>query len=87
MESFPKLHPKLDVEMSDDIFHSYNKKFNVQCARSALRAVIGDISNASFVANAPMAHLALQQNEGMSDSQTLKVILKTFNSLQSTGLC
>ncbi|KMZ62985.1 hypothetical protein ZOSMA_42G00260 [Zostera marina] len=70
------------------IWHFPEKTYEAEktlllCARSALRAVIGDSSYASFVANAPMGHLALQQNEGMPDSQTLK---RFFFKSQVVGL-
>ncbi|XP_045794910.1 54S ribosomal protein L17, mitochondrial-like [Trifolium pratense] len=43
-----------------------------KCAESALKSVIGDLSNTYFVGNAPMAHMVVQPNEDHSVSTSFK---------------
>ncbi|MCI05537.1 39s ribosomal protein L46 mitochondrial-like-like, partial [Trifolium medium] len=43
-----------------------------KCAESALKSVIGDLSNTYFVGNAPMAHMVVQPNEDHSGSTSFK---------------
>ncbi|KAK6260626.1 hypothetical protein QQP08_000550 [Theobroma cacao] len=38
-----------------------------KCAESALKSVIGDLSNTYFVGNAPMGHMAIQQTENVPE--------------------
>lgn len=47
----------------------------LQCAESALKSVIGDLSNTYFVGNAPMAHMIVQPTEEPSGSTSFKVYL------------
>lgn len=44
-----------------------------QCAESALKSVIGDLSNTYFVGNAPMGHIVMQPKENDAGSSSLKV--------------
>lgn len=46
----------------------------LQCAESALNSVIGDLSHAYFVGNAPMGHMVIQPTESSHDLQPLKVV-------------
>ncbi|XP_006598926.1 39S ribosomal protein L46, mitochondrial isoform X1 [Glycine max] len=43
-----------------------------KCAESALKSVIGDLSNTYFVGNAPMAHMVVQPTENQSGSTSFK---------------
>ncbi|KAM6584743.1 hypothetical protein CsatB_011745 [Cannabis sativa] len=43
-----------------------------KCAESALKNVIGDLSNTYFVGNAPMGHMAIQPTENQAESSSLK---------------
>ncbi|RHN49555.1 hypothetical protein MtrunA17_Chr7g0275751 [Medicago truncatula] len=43
-----------------------------KCAESALKSVIGDLSNTFLVGNAPMAHMVVQPNEDHSGSSSFK---------------
>ncbi|XP_061349828.1 uncharacterized protein LOC133295061 isoform X2 [Gastrolobium bilobum] len=43
-----------------------------KCAESALKSVLGDLSNTYFVGNAPMAHMVVQPTEDMSGSTSFK---------------
>ncbi|PON91153.1 Peptidase [Trema orientale] len=43
-----------------------------QCAESALKHVIGDLSNTYFVGNAPMAHMVIQPTENSTKSPSFK---------------
>ncbi|PON68024.1 Ribosomal protein [Parasponia andersonii] len=43
-----------------------------QCAESALKHVIGDLSNTYFVGNAPMAHMVIQPTETSTKSPSFK---------------
>lgn len=43
-----------------------------KCAESALNSVIGDLSHAYFVGNAPMGHMVIQPTESSHDLQPLK---------------
>lgn len=45
----------------------------LQCAESALKSVLGDLSNTYFVGNAPMAHTVVQPTEDQSRSTSFKV--------------
>lgn len=47
----------------------------LQCAESALKSVLGDLSNTYFVGNAPMAHMVVQPKEDTSGSTSFKVYL------------
>ncbi|MCI22539.1 39s ribosomal protein L46 mitochondrial-like-like, partial [Trifolium medium] len=42
------------------------------CAESALKSVIGDLSNTYFVGNAPMAHMVVQPKEEQAGSASFK---------------
>lgn len=46
----------------------------LQCAESALKSVIGDLSHTYFVGNAPMGHMVIQPTESNNDLQPLKVV-------------
>lgn len=52
----------------------------LQCAESALKSVIGDLSHTYFVGNAPMGHTEMQPMESGQDLQTLKVVFLAPNS-------
>lgn len=56
----------------------------LQCAESALKSVIGDLSNTYFVGNAPMAHMVVQPNEDHSGSSSFKVYSWKIMVLWST---
>lgn len=43
-----------------------NTKY-LQCAESALKSVIGDLSSTYFVGNAPMGHMVIQQTENVPE--------------------
>ncbi|KAI8539073.1 hypothetical protein RHMOL_Rhmol09G0152700 [Rhododendron molle] len=43
-----------------------------KCAESALKSVIGDLSNTYFVGNAPMGHMVVQPTENAQDLQSCK---------------
>ncbi|XP_027336518.1 39S ribosomal protein L46, mitochondrial isoform X3 [Abrus precatorius] len=43
-----------------------------KCAESALKSVIGDLSNTYFVGNAPMGHMVVQPTEEQSESTSFK---------------
>ncbi|PNX82686.1 39S ribosomal protein mitochondrial-like, partial [Trifolium pratense] len=43
-----------------------------KCAESALKSVIGDLSNTYFVGNAPMAHMVVQPKEEQAGSTSFK---------------
>ncbi|KAK2454185.1 39S ribosomal protein L46, mitochondrial [Trifolium repens] len=43
-----------------------------KCAESALKSVIGDLSNTYFVGNAPMAHMVVQPKEEQAGSKSFK---------------
>lgn len=45
----------------------------LQCAESALKSVIGDLSNTYFVGNAPMGHMIMPPKENDKELSTLKV--------------
>lgn len=45
----------------------------LQCAESALKSVIGDLSHTYFVGNAPMGHMVTQLNENHKETPSLKV--------------
>lgn len=45
----------------------------LQCAESALKSVIGDLSHTYFVGNAPMGHTVTQLSENQKDASSLKV--------------
>ncbi|KAG5538295.1 hypothetical protein RHGRI_019030 [Rhododendron griersonianum] len=49
-----------------------------KCAESALKSVIGDLSNTYFVGNAPMGHMVLQPTENAEDLQSFKVWSQTW---------
>lgn len=44
----------------------------MQCAESALKSVVGDLTHTYFVGNAPMAHMAIQPTEEMPDLPSYK---------------
>lgn len=43
-----------------------NTKY-LQCAESALKSVIGDLSKTYFVGNAPMGHMVIQQTDNVPE--------------------
>ncbi|XP_024629037.1 39S ribosomal protein L46, mitochondrial isoform X2 [Medicago truncatula] len=45
-----------------------------KCAESALKSVLGDLSNTYFVGNAPMAHIVVQPKEEQTGSTSFKVV-------------
>ncbi|KAF8391976.1 hypothetical protein HHK36_022316 [Tetracentron sinense] len=49
-----------------------------KCAESALKSVIGDLSNTYFVGNAPMAHIVLQSTEDAPGLPSFKNIGATL---------
>jgi large subunit ribosomal protein L46 len=55
----------------------------LQCAESALKSVIGDLSNTYFVGNAPMAHMVVQPKEEQAGSTSFKVLQFTIGKLTS----
>lgn len=50
----------------------------MQCAESALKSVIGDLSNTYFVGNAPTGHMVVQPAENAQDLQSCKVWTQTW---------
>ncbi|KAG5005668.1 hypothetical protein JHK85_024210 [Glycine max] len=51
----------------------YESEDNMRkCAESALKSVLGDLSNTYFVGNAPMAHTVVQPTEDQSRSTSFK---------------
>lgn len=58
------------------ISHVTYSFFKIQCAESALKSVLGDLSNTYFVGNAPMAHMVVPPKEEQSGSAPFKVYYK-----------
>lgn len=54
-----------------------------ECAELALKSVIGDLSHARFIGNAPLAHLSIRQTESKPDMQSFK---RFFFKSQVLGL-
>lgn len=47
----------------------------LQCAESALKSVLGDLTDTYFVGNAPFAHMVVEPAENTRDIPTFKVLL------------
>lgn len=52
----------------------------MQCAESALKSVIGDLSHTYFVGNAPMGHMVIKPTESNHDLQPHKVVFPAPNT-------
>lgn len=50
----------------------------MQCAESALKSVIGDLSHTYFVGNGPMGHMTIQASENNQGNPSLKVNVVLF---------
>lgn len=57
----------------------------LQCAESALKSVIGDLSHTYFVGNAPMGHMVIQPTESNNDLQQLKVVFSAPNTISGSS--
>ena len=58
----------------------------MQCAESALKSVIGDLSNTYFVGNAPMAHVVIQPTENAPESASFKVYFMGYYLLTLSNI-